>query len=118
MTVAAAFLFLISRFSNVHFHYNFFNNLQVGTEAEPFQHKAEIVMHGHLRSKELPIYGAKTLGVREGTLDLHGKPIIYTWTLLAATANVGATQVREFDLSLNSDDDKVIFPYYFAEVFA
>ena len=32
-----------------------------------------ITMHGHLRTQELPVYGAKTLGVREGTLDLHGK---------------------------------------------
>ena len=47
--------------------------LQVGTEDEPFQHQATIMMHGHVRSKELPMYGAKTLAVRHGTLDLHGK---------------------------------------------
>ena len=47
--------------------------LQIGTEEEPFQHKATIVMHGHVRSKELPMYGAKTLAVRHGTLELHGK---------------------------------------------
>ena len=50
-------------------------------------------MHGHLRSPELPIYGAKTLGVRNGTLDLHGKPVAQTWTLLAETASQGSTQV-------------------------
>ena len=49
--------------------------LQIGTHEEPFQHKATIMMHGHVRSKELPIYGAKTLAVRHGTLDLHGKSI-------------------------------------------
>jgi len=47
--------------------------IQVGTEDEPFQHKGIITMHGHLRSLEMPIYGAKTLGVRNGTLDLHGE---------------------------------------------
>ena len=47
-------------------------NLQVGTESAPFQHRATIEMHGHVRSKELPVYGAKTLALREGTLDLHG----------------------------------------------
>ena len=46
---------------------------QVGTEDEPFQHKGIITLHGHLRSLEMPIYGAKTLAVRNGTLDLHGK---------------------------------------------
>lgn len=29
--------------------------LQVGTESNPFQHRAVITMHGHLRSIELPI---------------------------------------------------------------
>ncbi|EPY78834.1 fibrocystin-L [Camelus ferus] len=47
--------------------------LQIGTEASPFQHKAIITLHGHLRSPELPVYGAKTLAVREGILDLHGE---------------------------------------------
>ena len=47
--------------------------LQVGTQEEPFKHKAIIELHGHVRSKELPIYGAKVLAVRNGTLELHGK---------------------------------------------
>ncbi|XP_076825074.1 fibrocystin-L-like [Clavelina lepadiformis] len=67
--------------------------LQVGTEAEPYKGKAEIVMYGQLRSKELPIYGEKTLGLRSGTLDLHGRHIPNPWTVLAATADVGATQI-------------------------
>lgn len=46
--------------------------LQIGQEGAPFQHKAIITLHGHLRSPELPIYGAKTLAVREGVLDMHG----------------------------------------------
>ncbi|KAL6460366.1 hypothetical protein MHYP_G00303320 [Metynnis hypsauchen] len=45
--------------------------LQIGTEDQPFQHKAIITLHGHLRSPEIPVYGAKTLGIREGVLDLH-----------------------------------------------
>ncbi|KAL1767893.1 fibrocystin-L isoform X2 [Sigmodon hispidus] len=63
--------------------------LQIGTEASPFQHQAIITLHGHLRSPELPVYGAKTLAVREGTLDLHGLPIPVVWTRLAHTANAG-----------------------------
>lgn len=50
-----------------------FEFFQIGTEASPFQHKAVITLHGHLRSPELPVYGAKTLAVREGILDLHGR---------------------------------------------
>ena len=30
-------------------------------------------MYGHSRSPEIPIYGSKTLAVREGRLELHGK---------------------------------------------
>nr|XP_010954142.1 fibrocystin-L isoform X1 [Camelus bactrianus] len=63
--------------------------LQIGTEASPFQHKAIITLHGHLRSPELPVYGAKTLAVREGILDLHGLPVPVIWTRLAHTAKAG-----------------------------
>ncbi|XP_048254422.1 fibrocystin-L-like isoform X3 [Haliotis rufescens] len=67
--------------------------LQVGTEDAPFQHKAVITLHGTLRAPELPIYGAKVLAVRNGTLDLHGKPVGVTWTRLASTATAGATTI-------------------------
>uniref|UniRef100_A0A8D0SJH6 Fibrocystin-L n=1 Tax=Sus scrofa TaxID=9823 RepID=A0A8D0SJH6_PIG len=63
--------------------------LQIGTEESPFQHKAVITLHGHLRSPELPVYGAKTLAVREGILDLHGLPVPVIWTRLAHTAKAG-----------------------------
>ena len=46
--------------------------IQIGTEEEPYLGEAEIVLHGHLRAKELPIFGAKTLAVRNGSLELHG----------------------------------------------
>ncbi|XP_052286416.1 fibrocystin-L-like [Dreissena polymorpha] len=67
--------------------------LQVGTEEEPFQHKAIITLHGHSRNKELPIYGTKVLAVRNGTLDLHGIEVPLTWTRLASTANAGANSI-------------------------
>ena len=63
--------------------------LQIGTEKRPFQHKAKIVLHGHLHNKRLPIFGTKVLAVREGTLDLHGKVVPITWTHLAKTAVPG-----------------------------
>ncbi|XP_043994771.1 fibrocystin-L-like isoform X2 [Gambusia affinis] len=65
--------------------------LQIGQEGAPFQHKAIITLHGHLRSPELPVYGSKTLAVREGVLDLHGIPVPVTWTHLAQTAASGST---------------------------
>ncbi|XP_057684607.1 fibrocystin-L-like [Corythoichthys intestinalis] len=67
--------------------------LQVGTEDEPFQHKAIITLHGHPRSTELPVYGAKTLAVREGTLDLHGIPVLPVWAVLAETAEANTSML-------------------------
>uniref|UniRef100_A0A673UX60 Fibrocystin-L n=1 Tax=Suricata suricatta TaxID=37032 RepID=A0A673UX60_SURSU len=67
--------------------------LQIGTEASPFQHRAVITLHGDLRSPELPVYGAKTLAVRQGLLDLHGQPVPVIWTRLAHTAEAGERTV-------------------------
>ncbi|XP_072104046.1 PKHD1 like 1, tandem duplicate 1 [Mobula birostris] len=67
--------------------------LQVGTSSTPFQHKATITLHGHLRSRELPLYGSKTLAVREGTLELHGQPVPVTWTHLSETAEAGTSTI-------------------------
>ncbi|XP_078699976.1 fibrocystin-L-like [Branchiostoma floridae x Branchiostoma belcheri] len=83
--------------------------LQVGTQENPFQHQAIITLHGNLRSKELPIYGAKVLGVREGTLDLHGVPVPVTWTRLAQTAAAGApTLVLEQPVTWKAGDSIAI----------
>ncbi|KAK3107254.1 hypothetical protein FSP39_010348 [Pinctada imbricata] len=84
--------------------------LQVGTEEEPFQHKATIQMHGMFRSPELPIYGSKVLAVRNGTLDLHGRPTPVTWGLLASTANAGDTSIT-LKKSVNWEvGDKIVLP--------
>lgn len=67
---------------------------EVGTEQNPFLHKATITMHGHIRSKEIPVFGAKNIGLREGTLDLHGKHVPITWTRLSSTSAKGANQIH------------------------
>eukprot|EP00795_Rhopilema_esculentum_P009048 gene9048-16692_t len=69
--------------------------LRIGESPEkPFQHKAMITIHGHVRSTELPIYGAKSISVRNGSLELFGKHITHTWTRLSETANAGATSIK------------------------
>ncbi|KAM4688908.1 fibrocystin-L [Discoglossus pictus] len=84
-------------------------HLQIGTEDAPFQHKAIITLHGHLRSPELPVYGAKTLAVREGTLDLHGLPVPVTWTRLAQTAEAGtSTIILQQSVTWKAGDEIVI----------
>ncbi|KAF0286932.1 Fibrocystin-L [Amphibalanus amphitrite] len=67
--------------------------VQIGTEESPHQGQAAITLHGNVRATELPVYGAKVLAVRNGTLDLHGRPLDVTWTYLASTAAAGATSI-------------------------
>lgn len=66
---------------------------QVGTEENPFEHKAQITLHGHVLSTELPVYGAKSLSLRTGYLGLHGKHIMNTWTKISNTVESGDTQM-------------------------
>ncbi|TPP64918.1 hypothetical protein FGIG_04510 [Fasciola gigantica] len=63
---------------------------QIGTEAEPHPSQATVTLFGHVREKELPLFGAKVLALRNGTFDLHGMPRVVTWTRLAQTADVGS----------------------------
>jgi hypothetical protein len=65
-------------------------------------------MYGTLRSIELPIFGAKVLALRNGTLDLHGKPVGVTWTYLSATANANSNQIQLKDPIGWSNGDQIV----------
>ena len=67
--------------------------MEVGTSERPYMAKTQIVLYGHVLSTEIPVYGAKTLALREGEIDFHGRPMNVTWTRLAVTAEAGATQL-------------------------
>lgn len=67
--------------------------IQAGTKEEPYTGDLTIEMNGHLRSLELPVYGTKTLGVRDGTLELHGVPKVPTWTLLEETVQANSDTI-------------------------
>ena len=91
--------FMFDDEKDIHLHSNFIlithgGSFMVGTEEEPFKHKATITLHGHVRSKEIPVYGAKSIGLREGYLGLHGQHVPHTWTVLTKTANPGDTQLE------------------------
>ena len=68
--------------------------LIVGTEDAPFQAKTQIVLYGDVLSTKIPVYGAKTLALRQGSIDIHGKPLKITWTKLAETASASSTMLR------------------------
>ena len=84
-------------------------SLKIGTESHPYMNKAEIVMYGNVLSTELPLFGAKTLAVRNGTVDFHGKPITNTWTRLSATAEPGVSTILvQDDVSDWEVDGKIV----------
>ena len=68
--------------------------LQIGTPSVPFSHRAVVTLHGNRRSYEIPVYGAKVIGVRFGHLDLHGRARTHSWTRLARTAAAGDTIIE------------------------
>lgn len=67
--------------------------LQIGSEEEPFYPRARIVLFGHRRSQQLPVYGTKVLALREGEITIHGRPLNCTWTALSKTAAAGDTKL-------------------------
>ena len=66
-------------------------SLTIGTEDEPFLNDLTITMHGDRNSPSLPSYGNKFIAVRNGVLDIHGKPRTPSWSILDSTALAGAT---------------------------
>src|SRR5512147_1584366 len=59
--------------------------LEVGTEAKPFTHKATITLTDNVKGEQLMGMGDRGIMLSGGTLNLHGT-VSNTWTKLAATA--------------------------------
>lgn len=73
-------------------YYIFIRNgtMEVGTEQNPYTSKITFTMHGNASDPYLPIYGNKVIGVRHGTLDLHGVERSPTWAVMETTARKGS----------------------------
>lgn len=63
--------------------------MEVGTEQFPYTSKITITMHGNITDPYIPIYGNKCIGLRFGTLDMHGNERTPTWTVLESTVEAG-----------------------------
>jgi cell migration-inducing and hyaluronan-binding protein len=72
--------------------------LQIGTEASPFQHNATITLTDKVPGENINTMGDRGIMVLGGTLNLHGTTD-HTWTKLAATAGRGATSIEVLDAS-------------------
>ena len=69
----------------------------VGTEDHPYTSKLTITMYGEKYDPAMPIYGKKSIGVRFGTLDMHGITK-KSWTDLESTISPGASSLTLVEL--------------------
>jgi hypothetical protein len=69
------------------------SKLEAGTEEDPYTSRLTITMHSKIEDPYIPIYGNKCIGLRQGTLDLHGVKRSTTWTVLEKTAEAGTNQI-------------------------
>ena len=74
-------------------HYIFVTGgtMEVGTEDFPYTSKIFITMHSSIDDPYLPIYGNKVIGVRYGSLDMHGVERTPVWTYLEQTSEQNST---------------------------
>ncbi|KAG2496270.1 hypothetical protein HYH03_005503 [Edaphochlamys debaryana] len=68
-------------------------NLTIGTAEKPYPGRANITMLGGPNSRDLPMYGGKAIGVREGVVTLYGKPKIPHYTNLNQTVRKGGNSI-------------------------
>ncbi|EFJ47177.1 hypothetical protein VOLCADRAFT_92355 [Volvox carteri f. nagariensis] len=68
-------------------------NFTIGSAEKPYPGRANITMHGAPNSRDLPMYGAKALAVRQGVVTFFGQPKIPHYTKLNRTADPGDTSI-------------------------
>src|SRR6187399_1367227 len=67
--------------------------LEVGTEAKPFTHKATITLTNNVKDEQMMGMGDRGIMLSGGTLNLHGNRT-NTWTRLAKTAEAGSNSIE------------------------
>lgn len=56
--------------------------MELGTAEFPYTSRLTVTMHSTISDPYIPIYGNKCIGLRYGTLDMHGVPKTPTWTVM------------------------------------
>ncbi len=81
--------------------------VQIGTEASPFQHKATITLTDKVPGENVNTMGDRGIMLLRGTLNMHGNRD-HTWTKLASTAAAGATSITVLDASEWRAGDEIV----------
>jgi hypothetical protein len=84
-----------------------FGELQIGTEANPFTHKATITLTDNNKGEQLMGMGDRGIMLSGGTLNLHGNRT-NAWSKLSATADAGSTTINVLDASQWMAGDEIV----------
>ena len=81
--------------------------VQIGTEASPFQHNATITLTDIVSGEDINTMGDRGIMMLRGTLNMHGNRD-HTWTKLSSTAEAGATSINVLDASEWRAGDEIV----------
>ena len=81
--------------------------LEVGTAAKPFTHKATITLTDNVKNEQMMGMGDRGIMLSGGTLNLHGN-VTNTWTKLAKTAEAGATSIEVLNAAQWKAGDEIV----------
>ncbi len=81
--------------------------LQVGTEAKPYQHNATITLTDNVKNEQLMGMGDRGIMLSGGTLNLHGNRT-NTWTKLAKTAEAGSNSIEVLNAAQWKVGDEIV----------
>ncbi len=81
--------------------------LEIGTEAVPFTHKATITLTDNVKDEQLMGMGDRGIMLSGGTLNLHGN-ITNTWTKLAETAEKGSRTIEVLNADQWKAGDEIV----------
>ena len=81
--------------------------LEVGTEAKPFTHKATITLTDNVKDEQMMGMGDRGIMLSGGTLNLHGG-LKNTWTKLDSTANSGSTTIKVLNAAEWKVGDEIV----------
>src|SRR5690349_17357559 len=81
--------------------------LQIGTEATPYTHKATITLTNNVKDEQLMGMGDRGIMLSGGTLNLHGDRT-NTWTKLAKTADAGSNSIEVLNAAQWRAGDEIV----------
>jgi len=81
--------------------------LQIGTEARPYQHRATITLTDNVKGEQQMGMGDRGIMLSGGTLNLHGNRT-NTWTRLAKTAEAGSTSIEVLNAAQWKVGDEIV----------